>query len=136
MKVALDTNVVVSGLLRPFGSPAEIVRMMSSGVLTVCYDARILVEYREVLLRPKFRLEVIYIDALLDQIKAEGSLVVTKPLAAPLPDMDDEMFLEVAIAGNVRCLVTGNLKHYPPSKRQGISVVSPREFLEICRREI
>ena len=31
MKVVLDTNVVVSGLLSPFGGPGEIVRMAASG---------------------------------------------------------------------------------------------------------
>jgi len=30
-------------------------------------------------------------------------------------------------------LVTGNLKHYPAKKRQGMWVVSPTEFLEIYR---
>lgn len=44
MKVVLDTNVVVSGLLSPFGPPGEIVRMTADGFLELCYDARILSE--------------------------------------------------------------------------------------------
>lgn len=62
MKVALDTNVVVSGLLSPFGAPGEIVRMVASGALELCYDARILCEYRNVLLRPKFSFDQIHVD--------------------------------------------------------------------------
>ncbi|MFQ6093804.1 MAG: putative toxin-antitoxin system toxin component, PIN family [bacterium] len=52
IKVILDTNVVVPGLLSPFGDSAEIVRMVSSGEPSICFDARILSEYHEVLRRP------------------------------------------------------------------------------------
>ena len=54
MKIVLDTNVVVSGLLCPFGPSGEVVRIAVSGELQLCYDARILSEYEEVLLRPEF----------------------------------------------------------------------------------
>ena len=53
MKIVLDTNVLVAGLLSPFGSCGDIVRMVSSGNLTLCIDARVLSEYHEVLERPK-----------------------------------------------------------------------------------
>ena len=48
-----------------------------------------------------------------------------------LPDSGDEVFLAVALAAQVRYLVIGNLKHYPAKSRQGIRVVSPRDFLEL-----
>jgi hypothetical protein len=54
MKIVLDTNVLVSGLLTPYGSSGKIVRMIFSGDLTLILDARILSEYRDVLVRPKF----------------------------------------------------------------------------------
>ncbi|HXL73081.1 MAG TPA: putative toxin-antitoxin system toxin component, PIN family, partial [bacterium] len=54
MIVVLDTNVLVSGLLSPYGPPGEIVRMVSSRALSLCFDARIISEYAEVLTRPKF----------------------------------------------------------------------------------
>jgi len=47
MKIVLDTNVLVSGLLTPFGTSGEIVRMVSAGRLNLCIDARILLEYIE-----------------------------------------------------------------------------------------
>lgn len=72
---------------------------------------------------------------LLDQIRAVGILVMARPLAVRLPDPDDEAFLEVALAGGIRCLVTGNGKHYPINARQGVEVLSPREFIEISRVE-
>src|ERR1700733_5562204 len=113
MKIVLDTNVLVSGLLQPFGPSGQIVRLVASGELILCHDPRILVEYRDVLFRKKFRFDPERVDALLDQITAEGIPVMARPLAVRLPDPDDEPFLEVALAGAVRCLITGNGKHYP-----------------------
>lgn len=68
MNIVLDTNVLVSGLLTPFGSSGEIVRMVSAGVLVLQYDSRILLEYRDVLCRPKFQFNKGQIDLLLDYI--------------------------------------------------------------------
>ena len=133
MKVVLDTNVVVSGLISPFGAPGEIVRMVASGALELCYDARVLSEYRSVLLRQKFSFNQAHVEDLLGQIEACGHVTTGKLLAKRLSDSDDEPFLEIALGGKVHYLVTGNLKHYPVDKRQGMRVVSPTEFLEIYR---
>jgi len=136
MRIVLDTNILVSGLLTPFGAPAQIVRMVASGPLVVCYDARILAEYEEVLRRPKFDFPEPAILALLDQIEGEGISFATAPLATALPDRDDEPFLEVALAANAETpgdsvpLVTGNTKHFPEESRQGVAIVSPRFFVD------
>ncbi|MFH1505098.1 MAG: putative toxin-antitoxin system toxin component, PIN family [Candidatus Omnitrophota bacterium] len=134
MKVVLDTNVLVSGLLCSFGAPGEIVRMAASGTLRLCYDARILFEYQDVLSRPKFSFDQTHVGYLLDQIETDGEVAAVEPLTKRLPDSDDEPFLEAALGGKARCLITGNLKDYPLKKRQGMLVVSPVEFLEIYRR--
>lgn len=135
MKIVLDTNVIVSGPLHSFSSSGEIVRMISSGDLQLCYDARVLSEYKEVLLRPKFSFDLSNVDDLLVQIETCGFTVAAAPLIKRLPDPNDEPFLEIALSGKARCLVTGNLKHYPVKKRQDMLVVSPTEFLEIYRKE-
>jgi hypothetical protein len=31
-------------------------------------------------------------------------------------------------------LITGNVKHFPKRKRQGVQVLSPAEFLELSRK--
>jgi len=129
MKVGVGTNVLVSGLLAPYGPAGEIVRMVSAGHLHLCYDARILAEYAEALLRPKFPFEPYFVDALLAQVREAGAVVAAAPLPLPLPDPDDEMFLQVALAAGAACLITGNLRHYPAARRQGIPVVTPAEFL-------
>ena len=129
MKIVLDTNVFVSGLLTPFGSSGEIVRMVFSGELLLHIDARILSEYQDVLQRPKFNFNKDHIGILFDFIKQYGQFISSSPLKNRLPDPDDEPFLEVAIAGRVRSLVTGNTAHYPSPLREGIDIFSPSEFI-------
>jgi len=134
MKIVLDTNVFVSGLLTPFGSSGEIVRMIAAGKLILQYDSRILLEYKEVLYRPKFQFNREDIDLLFDYITKNGQIVSTSPSKKSLPDPDDEPFLEVAIGGEAECLVTGNKVHYPRQFREGIKILSPSEFINFYRK--
>jgi putative PIN family toxin of toxin-antitoxin system len=135
MKIVLDTNVLVSGLLQPFGPSGQIVRLVAVGELVLCHDSRILAEYREVLLRKKFRFDPERVEILMEEIRADGIPVAAGPLAIRLPDPDDEPFLEIALAGGAQCLVTGNLKHYPVDTRHGVEVISPRSFIDLYRVE-
>ncbi len=135
MNIVLDTNVLVSGLLSPFGPCGEIMRMVSSAELTLTFDARIITEYKEVLVRPKFRFEKDKVDAILAHIEHRGVTVASSPLLQSLPDIDDEPFLEVAISAKVVCIVTGNQVHFPPDLCQGVSVYSPGEFLTFYRKQ-
>ncbi|MGD0901259.1 MAG: putative toxin-antitoxin system toxin component, PIN family [Thermoguttaceae bacterium] len=133
MRIVLDTNVLVSGLLNPFGAPGRIVALLAAGELTLCFDTRILAEYREVLGRPFLQLRSDEIEAMMEQITAVGEPLATRPLRGRLPDPDDAMFLEAAIAGGAEYLVTGNLKHYPVRCRQGVAVATPVRFVEIIQ---
>jgi putative PIN family toxin of toxin-antitoxin system len=135
MKIVLDTNVLVAGLLSPFGPCGEIVRMLSSGEVTLCFDALILAEYNEVLYRPKFRFDKDKVVALLDYIEHRGHTVASSPLRHSLPDPDDEPFLKVAIAGKAVCVVTGNASHFPAKLCQGRKVLSPSGFLTFYRKQ-
>lgn len=101
MKIVLDTNVLASGLLTPFGPSGAILRMVFSGELTLCLDARMLAEYRDVLHRPKFQFNKEHLQVLLDFIKQYGHFTAGSPLHERLPDPADEPFLEVAVSGGI-----------------------------------
>ena len=134
MKIVLDTNVLVSGLLTPFGPNGEIVRMVSAGILILQYDSRILLEYREVLYRPKFQFNKEHIDTLLAYLRQNGQLISASPLKQRLPDPDDEPFLEIAIAGRAACLITGNKSHFPRQSRLGMKILSPFEYIDFYKK--
>ena len=52
--VVLDTNILVSALWSKGGIPSKIVKMVLERELVICYDFRIMNEYKNVLNRPKF----------------------------------------------------------------------------------
>jgi len=135
VRVVLDTNVLVSGLLSPFGPPGEIVRMVSSGEITLCLDARVFSEYAEVLARPRFSFDPDEIAALLDFAAHAGLTVAASPLPAALPDPDDEPFLEIALTCGAEYLITGNRAHFPDDLCQGVVVASPAQFMESYREK-
>ena len=124
MRIVLDTNVLVSALWTPAGNASLLLSQVIAGKLQLCYDYRILEEYRDVLLRPRFHFPPSLVRTLLDQIEKSGFSVV----AAPLPDAvrgdpDDLPFYEVAKAAEA-VLITGNLRHFPDDP----GVMSPVEY--------
>lgn len=128
MIVVLDTNVVVSGILRPFGPAGAIIRLAAAGIIRLAHDARILSEYKEVLSRAVFGFSENLVHDLIDQLEKEGLAVVGSPLPFRLPDPHDEPFLEVALAAQAYALVTGNKRHFP-RKGHKMKVLSPAEFI-------
>jgi len=136
MIIVLDTNVIVSGILRPYSKAASILRLVATGAITLAYDLRIFSEYRDVLNRPKFTFAKEDIDAFIDQVEKEGVLVSVMPLKFRLPDPEDESFLEAALAGKAIAIVTGNKRHFPKKECEGTRILSPAEFLEAFGSEI
>ena len=80
MLVVIDTNILVSALWSRSGAPARAVGLVLSGHLIPCYDHRIMLEYRQVLQRPKFRFRPSEINALLDWFKQTGRSVIPAPV--------------------------------------------------------
>ena len=136
MIIVLDTNVVVSGILRPYSKSATILRFAASGLIRLAYDLRIISEYRDVLSRPKFGFSENQVEGFLAQLEGEGIAISAKPLPFHLQDPEDEPFLEVALSGEAICLVTGNKRHFPKKSYKELKIVSPAEFLEIWGGEL
>jgi putative PIN family toxin of toxin-antitoxin system len=132
MRVVIDTNVLVSGIMNPHGSPGRVVDSIVSQSISALYDDRILLEYRDVLLRPFFGFQATDVNALVDFIELSGEQISAGPVNAVLPDPTDLPFLEVAIAGSADALVPGNLKHFKPVRgRHSVSILSPAELLRL-----
>lgn len=135
MKIVLDTNVLISGLLNPRGIPGRILDLISGGHLAVLYDDRILAEYRDVVARPRLRIEPADGALIIDGIANSGFLLPAPPLDVELPDPMDLPFLEVAEAGHVSALVTGNGRHFIPVRGHvTVPVLTPAEFFELWQQ--
>jgi uncharacterized protein len=130
VRIVLDTNVLVSGLLSPLGPPGRIVDLVVAERVTVLFDDRIVSEYRDVLARPRLRIHPADAAAVLDLIVRGGQHLPAPPLDVELPDPDDAPFLEVAVAAAADALVTGNERHYRPVHGEHFARVrTPAAFL-------
>ena len=57
MIIVLDTNVLISGILKPYSKAATILRLVTDGTIQLAYDLRLLSEYRDVLNRQNLSLQ-------------------------------------------------------------------------------
>jgi putative PIN family toxin of toxin-antitoxin system len=131
VRIVLDTNVLVSGLLSPHGAPGRVLDAVLAGTHVLLLDDRIRSEYAEVLGRRRFGFASDDVAVLLRGLESRGESVTAPPLSLVLPDADDLPFLEVAAAGRADRLVTGNPRHFAAAARRlrPGTVVSPAQFL-------
>lgn len=136
LKVVLDTNVLVSAILKPGSLPELVLSLVLSGKIVLCLSEPIAAEYEEVLKRPKFRkLDRRKVNELLSRIRAEARWVAPRiPLHVSLTDPEDNKFLECAVEAEADLLVTGNIKHFPSGKFRGTAIVNPARFLSAATR--
>jgi len=127
MKIVLDTNVLISGLLSPKSSPAKILKLILDELVTVCVDERIVAEYQEVLDRGGWPFREDRAAEILALINDRAIWIRAKPLRLSLPDPDDLMFIEVAVSAKADALITGNRKHFPSSAGIGVPILTPSQ---------
>ena len=130
MRLVLDTNVLVAGMLTSGNPPGRILDFLRAGKIQLQVDERIVAEYEGVLSRPTFRryFSLFDKDLIMDFIRADSEWQVCTRIVDGMPDAKDACFLEVAHEAGVS-LVTGNLRHYPEEFQGGVEVLSPSEFL-------
>jgi uncharacterized protein len=135
VRVVLDTNVIVSALLSGGGTSDMVVQLVLQGAATLLIDSRIQAEYDEVTSRARLGLSDAERRTLLDVLAQIAEPVIARPLRLSLPDLDDRLFVEVAVAGRADVIVTGNVKHFVPRRGAlGVAVQSPRQFVDAMRR--
>ncbi len=129
IRAVLDTNVIVSALLQPSGSPARAFLLVISGPAQLCVSGNAYAEYEEVIRRPRFKRKETVINATLDTIREKAFWVRPVETIRACSDPDDDIFLECAAAAQADYLVTGNIKHFPSSWTK-TRIVTPRLFLD------
>ena len=106
-RYVVDTNVIVSALLKPGSVPDRALRMIWE-TSTLLYDERVIAEYRAVLTRPKFQIDADRVAMMLEAILGLGTLVTdVSTWDGRMRDADDRIFIEVALAGSADAIVTG-----------------------------
>ena len=134
MRAVIDTNVIISGMKSTLGASHAVLMGIHRRQFTPVVSVPLVMEYEEVSKRPGLlpHLSMARIDAILDQICSRAHEQRIFFLWRPfLPDPDDDMLVELAIAARAPCIVTSNLRDVAPARSLGIQVLEPRDFLRI-----
>ena len=111
----LDTNVLVSALLRSSSIPGQVaVEALIGDIIPVVND-EIIREYELVLYRPKFHFDPQTVDVFLEDLKLRAMYVAADMLQEDFIDQKDIVFYAVLMETRKEddaYLVTGNLKHF------------------------
>ncbi|MDR1908413.1 MAG: putative toxin-antitoxin system toxin component, PIN family [Spirochaetaceae bacterium] len=127
MKIVLDTNIIISAFINPKGIPGEILSLVLTKKITVCYDNNILSEYTEILKKSKFNFDTVLVDDFLNFIKESGEYIIAEPQKIKFEDKDDKAFYDVYKSSGADYIITGNKRHFPQEKH----IINPREYKEI-----
>src|SRR4030095_12862207 len=134
LRVVVDTNVLISQLLRPQSKPPEAVRVvLRLGVLLT--SAEHLKELFDVVMRQKFDAYVSR-DVRLEQVRRLAEL--TEPVrivrrVSLCRDPGDDKLLEIAVNGRASHLVTGDSDLLQLDPFEGVRIVTPAPFLLLTK---
>ena len=123
--VVLDTNVIISAAISPYGNPAKIVSMALDKIVQIYFSAEILAEYEDVLSRPEFNFSSEKQNTFLFGLKNSGILIKPSISDALIPDEDDRVFYDTATESGA-ILITGNTKHFPSES----FIMTPSDYLD------
>lgn len=136
MRVVLDTNTLVSGVISPGGPPRRLLDGVRAQAFELCSSATLLAELLDVLSRDKFAQRLSAANASAQGVVAELRRLacMVAPLTVPRVvehDADDDHVLACALAGQVDMIVSGDRHllslggHY-----QGIPIVNAAQAVQ------
>ena len=131
----IDTNVLVSAMLKWQSVPGNILEFAMDGMIVPVLNKDIVAEYKAVLSRPKFGLTEDIVTDIIDSLENVGFYVDAEAIAVELPDPKDRVFYEVVMEERKErdaYLVTGNIKHFPAEP----FIVTPRQMLDIILNDL
>lgn len=138
----IDTNVLLSGVLKPKSGLGTLVLECIFGKLRPVLDKKglILEEYNEVLSRPEFNFDPSIVEMIITGMEKRAITVVPRKIIRKkygyyyFPDETDIKFFTVTLGAASRYntrLVTGNIKHFPERK----FIKTPREMLQLIKSD-
>lgn len=130
----IDTNVIVSSMLKADSIPGLIIQLIYENTITPLLNEEILEEYIEVLTRNKFNIPEEKIRKEISTIKEKSIFLERERCLEELIDKDDVVFFEIVMSARNTMdayLITGNMKHYPIRNY----IVTPREMIDIIEKE-
>ena len=128
MRAVVDTNVFISGLFWG-GRPRRVMDLAAAGRFHALTSAELLLELEDVLTED-FEVPQERVDLVLRDVLSYAEMIVPggEPSIA-VRDVDDVKVIACAIAGRADCIITGDRDLLSLGDVQGISVLTPEQFL-------
>jgi len=136
-KVVLDTNVLISSLLKPKSKARGIYRLALRGEIELYTSVDLMNELSRVLEYPKFKFEELQKKVFLKNLTRVATILVNPGLRINVikEDPPDNKFLECAVEAKADYLISGDNKHLLPLNNfEGIKIISPSEFLKLYQK--
>ena len=137
MRVVLDTNVIISGLLWEKATKA-LFDLADTCQITICLTPKIIEEISRVLNYPKIRKQLdsinLTIDEIINYLLQTSELYSDIPIDINLSDVSDRIFVAAAIVSKAEYIVTGDKHLLTLDGFQNIKILKPRDFLKLLER--
>lgn len=137
IKAVLDTNVLVSSVIKPKSIPGRIVELAFQEIYQLIWSSELIEETTAVILqRPQIRELIRKTDheiiVFLKALEITANIYSTKRrMYSMIHDVKDNIVLECASFGQADFIVTGDKDLTGLIKFHGIRIITPREFIEI-----
>ena len=141
LRVVLDTNVFVSGLLSTQGLPAQVLNAWREGRYLLITSPPIIAEIVEVLQSPrisgKYLIRAEDIEELVDLLKTDTIVVPGRAfVAGSVPqDPGDEIFLACAEDAKADCIVSGDKHLLKLHSCKDIPILTIKQFGERLEKQ-
>ncbi|MCI4428945.1 MAG: putative toxin-antitoxin system toxin component, PIN family [Burkholderiales bacterium] len=137
MRIVVDTNLLVSGVISSGGLPRQLVDAAKAGEFELCTSEVLLAELLDVLLRSKFAARLAQAGLTPEGIVGELrrlAVVASTPAVPPrvVPtDPDDDHVIAAAVAANADLIASGDKRHLLLlGTFAGIPIITAREAIE------
>ena len=134
IRAVFDTSVLVAAARSRNGASHALLSCLPAPGFQPVVSVPLFLEYRAVLLRPENLLtrSPAQAEGFLDFMLASSHLQEIFFMWRPaLPDPDDDLILELALAASCRYIVTHNLRDFRGTEKWGIAAVTPAVFLKL-----
>lgn len=133
MRAVIDTNVIVSGLIRPRGAPGQILRALRDRRFVALVSQPILEEIVAILTRPwlqeRYGAQDDDTRDFLRLLALRSEFLEPTTKVRRCRDPHDDMFLEAALYGGAERIVTGDSDLLAIDSVGNATIVTPAAFV-------
>ncbi len=131
-RIVIDTNVLISALLNPNGTPRRVVDTVVESCILLESEA-CLKELETRLAKRKFQkyLSITDRSMFMTFLRNHSQLITVKHRTEICSDSDDNKFLELSVSGQGKYLITGDKDLLIIGEYQGIKILTASQLLSL-----